>query len=108
MRFCTAAPEVVAGRGVGRPLRADVARALRPLPHARGNMVRRPAADARALPFTRAMRALNGGSYALGGDMTGRVVAAGLFGSALAYLAGLILESVVRALARLALKTRAP
>jgi hypothetical protein len=56
-----------------------------------------------ALPFTLTMRALNGGSYyyAFGGDMTGRVVAAGVFGSALAYLAGLIVESVVRALGRL-------
>ena len=53
-----------------------------------------------ALPFTLVMRTLNGGSYAFGGDMSGRVVAAGLFGSALAYLAGLIVESVVRAVAR--------
>ena len=53
-----------------------------------------------ALPFTLVMRALNGGSYAFGGDTTGRVAAAGVFGSALAYLAGLIVESVVRALAR--------
>ena len=43
-----------------------------------------------ALPFTLLMRALNGGTYAFGGDMTGRVIAAGLFGSALAYLTGLI------------------
>jgi hypothetical protein len=55
-----------------------------------------------ALPFTLTMRALNGGSYAFGGDMTGRVVAAGLFSAALAYLAGLILESIIRALGRLA------
>ena len=60
-----------------------------------------------ALPFTLLMRALNGGSYAFGGDMTGRVIAAGLFGSALAYLAGLIAETIVRLLARLALRTRA-
>jgi hypothetical protein len=53
-----------------------------------------------ALPFTLFMRALNGGSYAFGGDMTGRVAAAGVFGSTLAYLAGLIVESVVRALLR--------
>jgi len=46
------------------------------------------------------MRALNGGSYAFGGDMGGRVAAAGVFGSALAYLAGFIIESVVRALSR--------
>ncbi len=57
-----------------------------------------------ALPFTLAMRALNGGSYAFGGDMTGRVIAAGIFGSVLAYVAGLIVESAVRALVRLALR----
>jgi hypothetical protein len=50
-----------------------------------------------ALPFTVVMRALNGGAYAFGGDMTGTVLLAGLFGSALAYLAGLVLETVVRA-----------
>jgi hypothetical protein len=60
-----------------------------------------------ALPFTLVMRALNGGSFAFGGDMTGRVVAAGLFGSALGYLMGLIAETIVRLLARLALTTRA-
>jgi hypothetical protein len=53
-----------------------------------------------ALPFTLLMRALNGGSYAFGGDMTGRVAAAGVFGAALAYLAGLIAETLVRALGR--------
>ena len=47
------------------------------------------------------MRALNGGSFDFGGDMTGRVIAAGLFGSALAYLAGLIVETIVRLLALL-------
>src|ERR1700727_3086279 len=61
-----------------------------------------------ALPFTLTMRALNGGSYAFGGDMTGRVVAAGLSGSALAYLAGLITATIVRLLVRLALGTRVP
>lgn len=61
-----------------------------------------------ALPFTLLMRALNGGSFAFGGDMTGRVIAAGLFGSALAYLAGLIVETIVRLLVRLALRSRAP
>jgi hypothetical protein len=60
-----------------------------------------------ALPFTLTMRALNGGSYAFGGDMTGRVVAAGLFGSALAYVAGLIVEGVVRALGRILSGVRA-
>ena len=60
-----------------------------------------------ALPFTLFMRSLNGGSYAFGGDMTGRVIAAGLFGAALAYLVGLIAGSVVQALARLVRGTRA-
>jgi hypothetical protein len=61
-----------------------------------------------ALPFTLVMRALNGGSFAFGGDMTGRVIAAGLFGSTLAYLAGLIAETIVRFVVRLALRTRPP
>jgi hypothetical protein len=61
-----------------------------------------------ALPFTLVMRALSGGSFDFGGAMTGRVIAAGLFGSALAYLAGLIVGAIARLLARLALRTRAP
>ena len=61
-----------------------------------------------ALPFTLVMRTLNGGSFDFGGSMTGRVIAAGLFGSALAYLAGLILETIVRFVVRLALETRPP
>ena len=61
-----------------------------------------------ALPFTLVMRTLNGGSYAFGGDMTGRVIAAGLFGSALAYLVGLILGTLLAFLVRLALDSRAP
>jgi hypothetical protein len=60
-----------------------------------------------ALPFTWTMRALNGGSYAFGGDMTARVIAAGLFCSALAYLVGWIVAAIVRLLVRLALGTRA-
>ena len=40
--------------------------------------------------------------------MTGRVIAAGLFGSALAYLAGLIVGTIVRLVVRLALDSRAP
>ena len=50
-----------------------------------------------ALPFTLTMRALNGGGYDFAGDMTGRVAAAALFCSALAYAAGLALETIVRA-----------
>jgi hypothetical protein len=61
-----------------------------------------------ALPFTLVMRDLNGGSFDFGGAMTGRVVAAGLFGSALAYLAGVIVETIVSFLVRLALGTRPP
>jgi hypothetical protein len=59
-----------------------------------------------ALPFTLVMRTLSGGSFAFGGSMTGRVIAAGLFGSALAYLAGLIVGTIVRLLVRTALGTR--
>ena len=59
-----------------------------------------------ALPFTLVMRALNGGSYSFGGEMTARVVAACVFGSALAYLVGLIAETIVRFVTRLALSTR--
>jgi hypothetical protein len=61
-----------------------------------------------SLPFTLVMRTLNGGSFDFGGAMTGRVIAAGLFGSALAYLAGLIVETIVRLLVRLVLDSRAP
>jgi hypothetical protein len=50
-----------------------------------------------ALPFTLLMRALNGGSYDFAGDMTLRVIAAALFCCALAYGAGLVLETAVRA-----------
>jgi hypothetical protein len=61
-----------------------------------------------ALPFTLTMRALKGGSFDFGGAMTGRVIVAGLFGSALAYLAGLITETTVRLVVRLVLHSRAP
>jgi len=50
-----------------------------------------------ALPFTLTMRALNGGGYDFAGDMPGRVLAGALFCSALAYAAGLVVETVVRA-----------
>jgi hypothetical protein len=61
-----------------------------------------------ALPFTLLMRTLSGGSFDFGGDMTGPVIAAGLFGTALAYLAGWIMEAIVRLVVRLALRSRAP
>lgn len=55
-----------------------------------------------ALPFTLAMRELNGGSYDFAGDMTLRVAAAAAFSCALAYLAGWILETATRAIVRIA------
>jgi hypothetical protein len=61
-----------------------------------------------ALPFTLVMRRLSGGSFDFGGSKTGRVIAAGLFGSALAYFAGLIVETIVRFVVRLVLDSRAP
>jgi hypothetical protein len=48
------------------------------------------------------------GSFAFGGGMTGRVIAAGLFGSAPAYLLGLIMATIVHLLAQLVLGTRPP
>jgi hypothetical protein len=51
-----------------------------------------------ALPFTLLMRSLNGGAYDFAGDMTVRVVGALLFCCALAYTAGLVLESAIRAI----------
>jgi hypothetical protein len=61
-----------------------------------------------ALPFTLVMRRLSGGSFDFGGSMTGRVIAAGVFGSALAYVVGLIVETIVRFVVRLVLDSRAP
>ena len=55
-----------------------------------------------ALPFTLVMRALSGGSYHLSGDMTGRVLVAAIFCSSLAYAAGLAVETLVRAIVRIA------
>jgi hypothetical protein len=60
-----------------------------------------------ALPFTLVMRRLSGGSFDFGGSMTGRVIAAGLFGSTLAYVAGLIVETIVRFVLRLLWDSRA-
>ena len=56
---------------------------------------------AAALPFTMTMRWLAGGSYDFSGDATGRVVAAAVFCCVLAYVAGAIIEAVLRALFRL-------
>jgi hypothetical protein len=49
-----------------------------------------------ALPFTLTMRALCGG-FDFAGDMPGRVLAGAVFCSALAYAAGLVVETAVRA-----------
>jgi len=54
-----------------------------------------------ALPFTFAMRAL-AGAYDFSGDETARVIAAAAFCCALAYLAGAIVEALLRAAFRLA------
>ena len=54
-----------------------------------------------ALPFTLAMRALNGGSYDFSGDMTLRVASAAAFCSALAYLVGWVLETAIRGIIRI-------
>ncbi|MGD1035705.1 MAG: hypothetical protein ABR878_00605 [Roseiarcus sp.] len=53
-----------------------------------------------ALPFTLAMRWLAGGSYDFSGDATARVIAAAAFCCALAYLAGALLEAVIRVVFR--------
>jgi hypothetical protein len=50
-----------------------------------------------ALPFTLTMRWLAGGSYDFSGDATAKVVAAAAFCCALAYLAGAVVEAVLRA-----------
>jgi hypothetical protein len=50
-----------------------------------------------ALPFTIAMRCLAGGSYDFAGDATAKVIAAAAFCCALAYLAGALVEAVIRA-----------
>ena len=55
-----------------------------------------------ALPFTFAMNALTSGAFSMTGDETGKVIAAALFCCALAYLAGAIVEWILRRLWRLA------
>ena len=55
-----------------------------------------------SLPFTLAMRALNGGSYDFSGDMTLRVAAGAAFCCALAYLGGWVVETVIRGVFRIA------
>ena len=57
---------------------------------------------AAALPFTIAMRWLAGGSYDFSGDATARVVSAAVSCCVVAYIAGALVEAVIRALFRLA------
>ena len=57
-----------------------------------------------ALPFTTVMLTLNGGSFDFSGDATARVVAGAAFCSALAYVAGALIEAVFRALLRLGVR----
>jgi hypothetical protein len=49
-------------------------------------------------PFILPMRWLDGGSYDYAGDMSQRVLAAAVWGTALAYFVGWALESLVRLL----------
>ena len=53
-----------------------------------------------ALPYTLLMRALNGGSYDFGGDMTVRVIVVALFCCALAYAIGYVVETTLRTFVR--------
>jgi hypothetical protein len=53
-----------------------------------------------ALPFTLLMRALNGGTFDFGGELTLRVLAAGIFGCLLAYGVGWLLEAAAGAIGR--------
>jgi len=55
-----------------------------------------------ALPFTWTMNALTNGAFSMTGDETGKVITAALFCCALAYLAGAIVEWILRRLWRLA------
>ncbi len=55
-----------------------------------------------ALPFTATMRPLAGGSFDFSGDETARVVAGAAFCCAVAYVAGALIEALVRPLLRLA------
>jgi hypothetical protein len=55
-----------------------------------------------ALPFTATMRTLAGGSFDFSGDATARVIAGAAFCCASAYLAGALIEALVRPLVRVA------
>jgi len=57
-------------------------------------------------PFIETMRLLNGGDYDFSGDMTARVLAAASYGAALTYIAGWLIGTGARALARLAKRAR--
>jgi hypothetical protein len=57
---------------------------------------------AAALPYLYVTRALTSGEYSFSADRTAHVIAAAVFGCALLYVAGWLVESVFRALFRLA------
>ncbi len=54
------------------------------------------------MPYIYVARALSGGDYSFSGDMTGIVLGAAIFGMALAYLCGWVVETVVRSVWRAA------
>ena len=55
-----------------------------------------------ALPFTWTMNTLTNGAFSMTGDETGKVIVAALFCCALAYVAGAVVEWILRSLWRLA------
>jgi hypothetical protein len=61
-----------------------------------------------SLPFVLTMRALNGGSFDLTGEDRSKLLGAALFGCALAYIIGALLQGVARGLLRLARARSAP
>ena len=61
-----------------------------------------------SLPFVLTMRFLNGGSFDLTGDDSSKLLGAALFGCALAYIIGALLQGVATALSRIARGRSAP
>jgi hypothetical protein len=61
-----------------------------------------------SLPFVLTLRFLNGGSFDLTGEDSLKLLGAALFGSALAYIVGALLQAVGSALFRLAGRRSAP
>ena len=61
---------------------------------------------AAALPYLYVARAVTSGEYSFSADITAHILSAAAFGCALAYAAGWTVESVFRALFRLAWRRR--